>query len=455
MKKLILTIVFLSLSLKNSFGFDVVNLKNTKIQTNTKVFTKLLKNNDQIEGNLIGIAQIEAVDKNEKLAQENFKINITWNEYINKDGSKIELANNSLKSVVFSKTNVIKLKQKIKVQGNLSFLNQNTSNLQGKNHSKEETSKTTSFALPSSSSFSQAPLQENLGLLDTEIKTTNVSGVNCDANFNFESGKATIYVEEYYIKNDGNKLVTKSCYPSSEILVINYDACSFIHEFDKEQSWKQEKPYVNSSYGTKALNCMVKGSAIPHQYENNNCPVLTLENGIAMVQAKRFITLDNKNIYISDCEIVSKQGIQIDLRGCDISSYLVVESSYQVYPSGKRYVINNNQRVYIDSSCTKLLDYSKQWQTKFNHYVHVDGSLYSEEWHMYYHDFSEYEGGGVTDIKTHNSSKKHWYEYVKTFSVKGESCGKWYDNKKIYRYYDVYKRVNNTEYHKYKNHVCA
>ncbi len=460
MKKLTIIIVFLSLGLQSAFAFNVVNLKNTKVKANTKVFTKLDKNEDKIEGRLTGLAQIESIAKEEQIEQEKFRITITWNEYINKDGSKIELSNNSLSSTILSKNDVIKPRQIIKVQGNLSSLNQGLSALQGQQSGKgEETSETKNYAIPSSSG-SSSNYENDTELGTAEFKTKETSGVDCSASFDFNTGMATIYVEEYYVKDDGTKLVTKDCYASSEVLSISYEACDYTHEFDKEQSWKKEKPYVNSSYGTKSLNCMITSDAIPHQYDDSKCDILILEGGIAMVQAKRFITVDTRNIYISDCEIVDKQGIEVDLRGCSINMYDVVENSYQVYPAGKRYVYQGNQRVYIDSSCKVLIDFGKPWETRFSRYQHIDSRQgwyagYSKQWNMYYYDFSEYEGGGVTDIEEYYTGLDHSHVHYHTSIKKGKGCDGFFSNDHWYDRYYHWRRPDNSTYNHYAYGVCT
>ncbi len=458
MKKIAFMLFSLIIFTANAYAFDVVNLKNTKVKENTKVFAKLDKNEDKIEGRLIGLAQIESIPKEEQIEQEKFRINIAWNEYVNKDGSKIELSNNSLSSIILSKTDVIRLKQTIKVQGNLSSLNQSLSTLQNQNSDSEETSETRNYAIPSSGSSSSSEDSAELG--SAELKTKETSGVDCNASFDFNTGMATIYVEEYYVKDDGTKLVTKDCYASSEVLLISYEACDYTHEFDKEQSWKKEKPYVNSSYGTKSLNCMITSDAIPHQYDDSKCDILTLEGGIAMVQAKRFIQVDGNTIYISDCEIIDNTDIQIDLRGCSTNLYDVVESSYQVYPSGKRYILQGNQRVYIDSSCKVLIDFGKPWETRFSRYQNIDSyqgwyAGYSKQWNMYYYDFSEYEGGGVTDIEEYYTGLDHSHVHYQTSIKKADSCGGVFSNDHWYDRYYHWRRPDNSTYNHYAFGVCS
>jgi hypothetical protein len=454
MKILITTLLIIvsSIGLK---AFEVVSSKTVKIkETTTKIEAKM-PTSSEFKGKLKGNATLTKRDKSE------YYIIISWNEFVDQKNNNVkQLDSEQFKSNFLSKTDYIKINQPLEVSGNLATV------ITDKNSSKSVGS-SSSTASKGSSTGTQSvgtittPTKNEDNKKPPVVPTPTRSSLNCEPTYDFDSGYATVFYEEYYAKQNGDLVVTKPCSPSKEIAKIEYEECEILHDFINNQSWRKRSSYITTREGRReATGCLSYAQPIEHQFNEQNCPIKQVGD-IAVVSAKRFIkiTETNQTITISDCEPIANENLKVDLRGCDVRQYLHQKDASTSYPAGKLYIEKDGQRIYIDNSCKILIDYGKSWTTSFLKWEHNDGTNgkadgWSKEFWSYKVDFSNMEGGTNLTIEDYIKNEAN-HEYLREDRIKVGKCGNILNSKVKRDFYRWFKRSDNSEYRKYWTQTCS
>lgn len=460
MKKVIM-FIFLA-SFLNSLTANAFEVKATA----TKMINKgaevdieaKLGNTSKLKGKIKGKATIAA-----KVGKD-YYISIAWNKFINqKDSTIVELDSSKFTSNFVSLSQYIKINQAMEVQGDLSNTvksedkSSNANNNAGSNSGDNTNNGAASMNAPGIGSFGN-PEANKGGNNEINMPTLQTTSTECDPLLNPLEGTATMLYQDYLVKKDGNKVVKRPCYISKEVVKLQYDECELVHYFPQNESYRRHSMFITPKDGNRELQgCTIYGQALQHKFDETKCEVKEVQ-GEAITYAKRYIVIPEtqQTIYISDCEPVKNDKIKVELTACSPDYFLFQKEAKMAYPAGRKYIMKDDKKYYIDENCTVLLDYGTPFLTEHAAWENHDPQRYSNDHYKYLYDFSMYEGGFKGDVPdTDYVHNRVDYKILNTWVEKGSQCGRFWKGHHWHYHWATFQRGDGSTFNdQYEDSEC-
>lgn len=410
--------------------------------------------NYKFKGKLLGIAILK------DLEDSSYEITINWNTFIYLDNNlEYDISGNNLMSKIITTEKNININQTIDVKGDIKQVIE--SNIKDTNSDNSDEDKEKNPAIYSGGGgFGFSGGGDNAKDENSQEELPNIesSSKSCPPTVNWFTKEVVINSEDYYINKAGKKVIVKKCHATDERHTVKYKECSLVNDFNAFKSWKSRSAYVrtNDDGDVELLPCEPYGSSMKQEYDETQCTNKTVGNQ-QVIYGKRYV-IDPENlskIYVTDCLPVKSSNIKFTMLGCSVDSFLVQKDSYMVYPSGRKYILDNNNRVFLDSDCTSNIDLGKGLTSVFHYWQNNDGMLESTAIHQFAFDFTNLEAGFsgvIPDSDFEFNKQKYKFEYQDY--TKG-SCGKWYNPKVQRTYYNHYTRADGSSYTVLVNETCS